>query len=52
MAMATVPVIMATRATRKTTTWIVERRGGKERDLRINSGAIIESNNGWPIWRQ
>ncbi len=28
---------------------IGEMRGNRERDLRINGGAIIESNNGWQL---
>jgi hypothetical protein len=44
-------MITARRATAKTMTRIGARRGGRERDLRINGGAIfIESNIGLPIF--
>jgi hypothetical protein len=46
-------MITARRATAKTMTRIgaSARRGGRERDLRINGGAIfIESNIGLPIF--
>ena len=36
----TTMVITAKKATTKTATWIGERRGGRESNLRINGGAI------------